>query len=61
MNKWAKRGLKHDMTPAQLKRIRKLEKENQMLKQLLAEKELEYKLQEELLKKRYAPRKRRNL
>lgn len=33
--------------------VRKLEKENAMLKQLLAEKELESKLKDELLKKKY--------
>jgi putative transposase len=37
-------GLQHGMTPAHLKRIRELEKENTMLKQLLAEKDLEFKL-----------------
>ncbi len=52
-------GLQHGMTPAHLKRIRELEKENKMLKQLLAEKDMECKMQEDLLKKRYAPGKRR--
>ena len=33
--------------------VRKLEKENAMLKQLLAERELESKLKDELLKKKY--------
>ena len=41
------------MTPAHLKEIRRLEKENAMLKQLVAEKELEGKLKDELLKKKY--------
>lgn len=41
-----KDGLKHGTTPAQLKRIRELEKENAKLKQILAEKELENKMQE---------------
>lgn len=53
-------GLQHGMTPQHLKRIRELEKENSVLKQLLAEKELEGKLKSELLKKKYAlERKRR--
>jgi putative transposase len=42
------------MTPKHLKRIRELERENSVLKQLLAEKELEGKLKSELLKKKYA-------
>jgi putative transposase len=46
-------GLRHGMTPAHLKEIRRLEKENAMLKQLVAEKELEGKLKDELLKKKY--------
>lgn len=54
-------GFQHGMTPAHLKRIRELEKENMMLKQLLAEKELESKLKGELLKKKYALEKRRTL
>ncbi len=37
-------GLQHGMTPKHLKRIRELEKENSLLKQLLAGKELEGKL-----------------
>ena len=52
-------GLQHGMTPEHLKRIRQLEKENALLKQLLAEKELEGKLQSELLKKKYALEKRK--
>jgi len=46
-------GLQHGMTPAHLKQIRTLEKENALLKQLLAEKELESHLKGELLKKKY--------
>jgi putative transposase len=53
-------GFHHGMTPQHLKRIRELEKENQTLKQLLAEKELEGKLKSELLKKKYALEKRKN-
>lgn len=53
-------GFSHGMTPAQLKEIRRLEKENQMLKQILAEKELEAKLKDELLKKKYPLRSGKN-
>ena len=49
------------MTKAHLKRIRQLEKENRTLKELVAEKELEGKLKDELIKKKYALRKRKNL
>ena len=52
-------GLQHGMTPQHLKRIRQLEKENNMLKLLLAEKDLEGKLKSELLKKQYALEKRK--
>ena len=54
-------GLDHGMTKAQLKRIRELEKENQMLKELVAEKELEGRLKDELLKKKYALERKRRL
>ena len=54
-------GFTHGMTPAQQKQIRELEKENAMLKQLLAEKELENKLKGDLLKKKYALEKKRRL
>jgi len=47
-------GFRHGMTPAQLKEIRRLEKENKTLKELLAEKELEGRLKDEALKKKYA-------
>jgi putative transposase len=47
-------GFRHGMTPAQLKEIRRLEKENKTLKELLAEKELEGRLKDEVLKKKYA-------
>ncbi len=49
------------MTPRHLKRIRILEKENNALKQLVAEKELENKLKGDLLKKKYALEKRKRL
>lgn len=52
-------GLQHGMTPEHLKRIRQLEKENNLLKLLLAEKELEGKLKSELLKKQYALEKKK--
>ncbi len=54
-------GFHHGMTPQHLKRIRELEKENNILKQLLAEKELENKLKGDLLKKKYALEKKKRL
>lgn len=46
-------GLKHGLTKERLAIIKKLEKENQFLKEIIAEKELESKLKDELLKKKY--------
>ncbi|MDA7502174.1 transposase [Chitinophagales bacterium] len=46
-------GMDHGMTKARLKRIRELEKEVSLLKEIVAEKELESKLKDELLKKKY--------
>ncbi len=54
------KGLSHGMTPAHLKEIRRLEKENQLLKEIIAEKELESKLKDDLLKKKYPLTKRKN-
>lgn len=47
-------GFRHGMTPVHLREIRRLEKENHLLKKLLAEKELEGHLKDEALKKKYA-------
>lgn len=44
-------GLAHGMSPPHLKRIRALEKENQQLKQIVAEKELVVRMHEEIKKK----------
>jgi putative transposase len=46
-------GLDHGMNKQHLKRIRELEKENQKLKELVAEKELTVRMHEEV-KKRWA-------
>lgn len=46
-------GLDHATKKESLERVRKLEKENVTLKKLLAEKELESELMNELLKKKY--------
>jgi|TARA_R110000744_G_C19315132_1_gene557103 putative transposase len=46
-------GFRHGMTPGHLKEIRRLEKENELLKKLLAEKEIESHLKDDLLKKKY--------
>lgn len=53
-------GFSHGMTPGQLKRIRELEKENKILKELLVEKDLAGKLKDDLLKKKFALERRRN-
>lgn len=53
-------GFRHGMTPDQLKEIKRLQKENQQLKELLITKELESKLKDELIKKKYASVKRRS-
>ena len=47
-------GFRHGITPAQIKEIKRLEKENQLLKKLLAEKQMEGRLKDELIKKKYA-------
>lgn len=52
-------GFGHGMTVAHLKEIKRLEKENAKLKQILAEKELEHRLKDELLKKMYPLSKKR--
>jgi putative transposase len=46
-------GLKHGLTKERLKLIRQLEKENQKLKELLAQEKLENALKNDLLKKKY--------
>jgi putative transposase len=53
-------GFSHGMTPDQLKRIRELEKENRILKELIIEKELEGKLKDDLLKKKFALERKKN-
>jgi len=53
-------GFAHGITPNQLKRIRELEKENKLLKDIVVQKELESKLKDELLKKKFALEKKRN-
>lgn len=46
-------GLNHSMTKERLAKIKELEEEVGLLKQLLAEKEIESKLKDDLLKKKY--------
>ena len=46
-------GLTHGMTREQQKEIRRLEKENEVLKKMIAEKELENHLHMEMLKKKF--------
>ena len=50
---YGEEGLEHRTLKAQESQIKQLEKENEKLKILLAEKELEAKLKDELLKKKY--------
>ena len=52
-------GFSHGITTGQLKRIRELEKENKLLKELIVDKELESKLKDELIKKKYALEKKK--
>ncbi len=58
-NEMGVEGLNHGMTKAHLKRIRQLEKENSKLKEIVAEKELEGRMKDELLKKKWALEKRK--
>ena len=53
-------GFVHGMTSGQLKRIRELEKENRLLKEIIVEKDLAGKLKDELLKKKYALEKKKH-
>ena len=52
-------GFAHGMTKERLARIKELEQEVDCLKQLLAEKEIESKLKDELLNKKYPKVKRK--
>ncbi len=52
-------GLIHSMTKERLQKIKSLEQEVDLLKQLLAEKELESRLKDDLLKKKYPKVKRK--
>jgi len=47
-------GLQHGMTKEHLKEIKRLQKENQQLKDLLIKEQLESQMKGELLKKKYA-------
>ena len=48
-------GLRHGITKERLQEIQRLQKENEKLKQIIAEKELEAKLKDELLIKKGWP------
>jgi putative transposase len=61
METMGEEGFSHGMTPDQLKRIRELEKENKLLKEIVIQKELEGKLKDELLKKKLALEKKKKL
>lgn len=58
--KMGEAGFRHGITPEHLKEIKRLEKENEALKKIIAEKELESHLKDELLKKKYPLSKKRN-
>ena len=47
-------GFEHGLTPEHIRKLKRLEKENETLKKLLAEKELEGHIKDEMLKKKYA-------
>ena len=47
-------GLQHGMTKEHLKEIRRLQKENDALRNLVADQQLESRMKDELLKKKYA-------
>lgn len=59
METMGEEGFSHGMTPDQLKRIRELEKENKLLKEIVIQKELEGRLKDELLKKKLALEKKK--
>ncbi|MBG6063375.1 putative transposase [Flavobacterium sp. CG_9.1] len=61
MDTMGEEGFSHGMTPDQLKRIRELEKENKLLKEIVIQKELEGKLKDELIKKKLALEKKKKL
>jgi len=54
------KGLEWGMTPEHLKEIRRLEKENERLKRIVADQQLESQLKDELLKKKYPWARKRN-
>jgi len=61
LEEMGEQGLIHSMTKERLKRIQELEQEVELLKQLLAEKELESRLKDDLLKKKYPKVRRKYL
>lgn len=48
------KGLEHGMTKEHLKEIKRLQKENDELRKLVADQQLESRMKDELLKKKYA-------
>jgi putative transposase len=54
LNEMGEAGLRHGMTKEHLKEIKRLQKENQRLKDLLITEQLESQLKGELLKKKFA-------
>lgn len=54
LQEMGEKGLQHGMTKEHLKEIRRLQKENDELRKLVADQQLESRMKEELLKKKYA-------
>jgi putative transposase len=54
LQEMGEKGLQHGMTKEHLKEIRRLQKENDQLRKLIADQQLESMMKDELLKKKYA-------
>ncbi len=54
IKKMGDKGLEHGMNEKHLKEIKRLQKENDLLKKLVADQQLESKMKDELIKKKYA-------
>ena len=59
LQEMGEKGLQHGMTKEHLKEIRRLQKENDELRKLVADQQLESRIKDELLKKKYALPKRK--
>lgn len=61
VSEMGEKGLDHGMTKEHLKEIKRLQKENDQLRKLVAEQQLESMMKDELLKKKYALQKKNRL